>query len=491
MKYKSAFKEFINSIDLLLLSFLLFFTIDKVFIKPIALVCALLWIRKELSFKKLWQAPPFYLLIAALAAFNFLLINKDFSTPHLISFSIGICYWLMALLAFVVMKNQISKNNITKIDKTITLYFFINIAWSASNLVHIMYQSGSINPFNLPDEMYGNSTGDYIKGVFMAPCYINMFVNTLFALYFLYTGKYLYSILAIIVAFLTTSNFANMIFVPILFSCLFFIKNTKARITIIIQIVFFVLFYMFFSNGNVEYLKKSVMGKDDITETKALNDITKPSTTQRQTVSTKSAEKKESKTQQANTPIAKVSDTPYININQNNSFIFRYGKVIAFQQTYDFLGSNISNMLFGAGIGEFSSQLAVRTSDLPAKQKSRLFAKLPVYVSPYFYDNHYRGFYRIYMLPPQYHTIRHLPSSFANQLLGEYGLFGFILFIVGYLFYFLKEYKSLSYTTVMTVMICGFLLFDYLFEYLSVIVFFELFFLLDMKRKNNTAIDDK
>jgi hypothetical protein len=69
-----------------------------------------------------------------------------------------------------------------------------------------------------------------------------------------------------------------------------------------------------------------------------------------------------------------------------------------------------------------------------------------------------------------------MPHSFPNQLLGEYGLLGGILFLVGYVWYFLKRGAAKGYFLVILLLTAGYLWFDYLFEYLSIMVFFELFF---------------
>ncbi len=167
---------------------------------------------------------------------------------------------------------------------------------------------------------------------------------------------------------------------------------------------------------------------------------------------------------------------------------YKYGKLVSFSQTYNYLTQSVKNFLFGAGIGEFSSQLAVRTSDLPVPQKSRIFDRLPGYVAPAFYENHYSVFYSIYILPTGYHSIRHLPNSVVNQVFGEYGVIGAILFFVFYVFFFLKRYKLLTYVLPMALIFGYSLLFDYMFEYLSVAVFFELFYLLNLKENSTGGV---
>ena len=184
-----------------------------------------------------------------------------------------------------------------------------------------------------------------------------------------------------------------------------------------------------------------------------------------------------------------ISNTIDDSVNAKRATWFlKYGKTNAVFQTYNYILHSPKNFIFGAGIGEYSSQLAVRTSDLPDTviKKSRIFKIVPTYVAPAFKENNYQIFSYVYSLPPIYHSIKDLPISFINQLLGEYGIIGFVLFLVFYLYYFIKNYKDGKYLIPMIVLISYFLLFDYLFEYLSVIVFFELFFLINKKKQTLT-----
>jgi len=439
----------IKSIDVFLLIFISLFTIDKVAAKPIMIVFGLVCMWKYLSGRDIKGAPLFYVFIPLWGAVNFLLINTDFTKPHFIAFAIGFSYWLMSLFAFVIIRKRIELKDPETLKRTLDTYFIINLLWSLGNLIYAMALSSSVNPYALSGEAFGSSTGDFIKGLFMGPSYINMFVNAFFAIYYLYRGKYKMAIAATIIAALTSSNFANFIFVSTLIFLLVYLQQRRSRLTVLAQLSVFVIFYLIISNSNLKYVTDTLRGtKGDVSETRALNNIKLPFANQ-----------------------------------YPNAWYNKYGKAISFIQTYDYLKSSPVHFIFGAGIGEFSSQLAVRTSDLKVIKKSKLFELLPVYVAPSFFENHYQVFNTIYQLPPAYHSIRHFPSSFANQVLGEYGFVGLVLFFVFYLFYFLRRYKQLTFTLPMLAMLCCFLMFDYLFEYLSVVVFFELFFLIDLKQR--------
>ncbi|MGN6567934.1 MAG: hypothetical protein ACTHJ0_08280, partial [Flavipsychrobacter sp.] len=344
--------RYVRSVDWFLLIFISLFTMDKAILKPIVLIMALAYLWRHLSFKEVKQTPLFYILLPAIEIVKLLLFNHDFSRPHIISFLIGECYWLMCLLAFVVLAAQVKRSSIQAISRTLVVFFFINFLWSLGNLVHVMLLAHTINPYSSALLAYGNSTGDYIKGIFMAPCYINTFVNSFFAVFFLYRREYLFMFLAVLIACLTTSNFANIIFIPVLIVLAFVMKDRRARWIIAGQILLFVAFYIFASYDNLVYMFSSLRAKEDFTQ-----------------VSLTSSER---------------------------ALLKPNGKAVSVEQTYSYLLSSPKHFLFGAGIGNFSSQLAVRTSDLDIKNSSRLFKMLPRYMSPDFLQNHYRIYSLIY-----------------------------------------------------------------------------------------------
>ncbi|MBS1584159.1 MAG: hypothetical protein JSS82_01230 [Bacteroidetes bacterium] len=440
--------SYINTyVDPLLLFFLLLFPIDKVVLKPLVLLLCLGWSRKRFNWRDIKAAPPFYLLILLPAFINFLFFNSDFSAAHFVSFTIGTLYWLMCVLAFALLHSRLKNGPDQRTNNTISFVFWVNFAVSMAGLIYTMVLSGSIDPYRSADLRFGNSTGDYIRGIFLAPSYINMFINAMFCIYFLYGRKYLMAFMALLVACATSSNFANLVFIPVLIATLFIVEDGKARKTVALGLLFYILFYTVVSPGNLSYLRSSVDAR------------------RRDSVEANLVGK----------------------FYQGDSKLMHFCKVISVVETWQYTTASHKNALIGAGMGGFSSQLALRTSGLETGSGSRLFKKLPQYSSPAFRDNHYKIFEAIYQLPPEYHSIRHFPGSTLNQLLGEYGLVGILIFAIFYLWFFLKHFKRLRYTVILLVMVCGFLMFDYLFEYLSVMVFFELFFLLDRQREKAIA----
>jgi hypothetical protein len=448
-------KEHLQRSDIFLLLFLLFFTIDMVVMKPLALVAALLYIRKAMTKVDLRSVPKFYLAMPLLGLVHFLFFNADFSAGHIVAFSIGCAYWMMSFFTFAVISADIRRSGAQKVQAALVSFFWINFAVSIYHLAHVMAIAQNINPYGMQHLAYGNSTGDYIRGVFLAPCYVNTFVNCAFAFYFLYSKRYIPSFLAVVVVCLTTSNFATLVLVPLLVAVLIFLNVKKARLAVLLEFAFIVFFYVFVSSNNLSYVMASLLEKNADIDRASLNEGIASAS-----------------------EISLLTELSAVGDGKKNN---GGGKALSMELTYDYLNSSPEHLLLGAGIGNYSSQLALRTSDLNPQKRSRLFSLLPGHIAPDFRRDHYRIFSIIYALPEGYHSIRHLCNSTFNQIFGEYGLLGFISFLLLYVWYFLKRVRKLSYTIFIGLLLAYFLLFDYMFEYLSIVVFFELFFLLDIK----------
>jgi len=393
----------------------------------------------------------------------------------------------------------LDKSTSTSIDNTLMVFFAINFIWSIGNLILAMVHSGTLNPYNLEDERFGSSTGDLIKGIFLAPCYINMMVNTFFIFYFLYKRKFTFAYLAMFVAVITTSNFSNLVLLPVLILCFIFNRDKKVRITIAGITGLFVVFYLFVTPSNLRYLRDSVLGnkkqqaelvayQKEIAKAEAETDSvnTQPAYASR----TRSPHKKQNATQK---PIEYkpgdvdkiLADTTVKNLTADSLHIVdlqhTFGKLLSFKETYAYWKSGVKTFLFGSGVGGYSSFLAERVSGINREEGSRIFTYLPEYRSAAFEKDHYQIFKTIYGLPKVFHSIKHFPNSFVNQIFGEYGLIGVLLFLFTYVFFFLKRFAQLTYGRYLLLLMGGFLVFDYLFEYLSVVVMFELFMLVDLK----------
>jgi hypothetical protein len=135
----------------------------------------------------------------------------------------------------------------------------------------------------------------------------------------------------------------------------------------------------------------------------------------------------------------------------------------------------------GDGMGNFSSKLAFKASGLG------IIGGYPVkyaYVSPDFLVNHLDLYLDFFSRRSGFHSLTNSPFSVYDQMLAEYGIAGLALFGIFYLGFFAKNFNTLTYGLPILVLTAAILFIDYWFEQLSVLVFFELLLLLDMKESS-------
>ena len=143
-----------------------------------------------------------------------------------------------------------------------------------------------------------------------------------------------------------------------------------------------------------------------------------------------------------------------------------------------FLQHHPAKTFAGAGLGNFSSKLAFKATGLgflgcfPAKF---------VYISKDFLVNHLDIYLNFFSKSVGFHSLSNSPFSVYDQILAEYGLLGVAAFILFYVGFFAKYAKQLTYGLPILLLMVPVFLVDYWFEQLSVLIFFELLLLLNIK----------
>jgi hypothetical protein len=475
-----------KGIFLPLLAFLLIFTVDKILLKfagiaLIYLLCPDFRFRKDTG-----KVPMFYPLLVALEILKFLLLNNDFSTGHWVSFLLGSLFWIISYLAMRQMQLIVDQVEKEKIDRTLILFFSINAVISLIDLLWAIYRSGSPNPYNFNDPNFGNSTGDLIKGIFNGPSFLNMMINSFFLFLFLTTRRYWLALTAFLVILLTTSNFANLVLLPVLIAFVITAREKLARVWAAILLVLLPAFYFVVAPSNFRYLTNSIFV---------------PKKQQQEMIAYEKQailrQKEFRRKRSGHTLAYSASNVDSMLSLQLDSMADsavavtgKLGKLQSLKETAQYIASGPKPLIFGAGMGCFSSFLALRMSDANREEGSRLFQHLPLFISGPFRENHYKIFKAIYSLPREFHSVKHFPNSFINQLFGEYGLMGVALFLLTYVWFFVRRYRQLSYGRYLLFLLGGYLMFDYLFEYLSVVTVFELLVFLDLRRSKDSSTAD-
>ena len=529
--------------DWKLLLFLILFMDVKLAVKVAAIILIYLL---QFDFKfgfnfKNSRLPLFYLCAIGIAVVDWL-IGRNFALNYDLVLATGIGFWLLCILAMHQVKLSVNRHDTETIYRTIIIFFLLNAAVSLLNIGVIIYQTGHLNPYTYQGQYqkYFIGTGDYIKGLTFDTSTTNAVLNAFGVIYFLNKKNAAMMLLCMAVMLLTGSNFMDMLLLGIL-AVIFIFKSTRDQKSLIaICAMFVVLFMVKVSPQNYMYVHETIKNtffpqpiiakapekplpyiteRSDDTLTpeerkeKAargfLDSVFRARNPQPQlVVKTRPVKDTTVKTSTGRIiiPVANINSMPYQHVAETTayqhqllSFIQLHkanlptagldnytphlpGKAIGTMQTISFLGSHPLKLVTGDGIGNFSSKLAFRVSGLGfAGGYPQKFA----YTSPDFLRNHLDLYLDFFSKKTDFHSLTNNPGSVYDQLLAEYGLIGVFCFITWYLGYFLKHYKKLSYGIPILVILLAVFAIDYWFEQLSVLLFFELLLLLDIKENTS------
>ena len=520
--------------DWKLLAFLLLFLDVKLAVKIIAIIIIyLLQFDFRFNFNlRNSRLPLFYPVVIAIAFINLIFYKSYSSSNYPVVFAIGIGFWLLCLLAVHQIKLSVERNTVQVLHNTILVFFIINTIVSLATLAYIMVDAHAINPFRYQGQYqkYFLGTGDYIKGVTFDISTTNAVINAFGVVYFLARKMPLMVLTCMIVLLLTASNFMNIVLLLILAGLFVFKTNRDQKSIIVVCCMFLIIFMAKVSPQNNQYVHETFKNAIhppkppfNIITVKATDSTKDPGYVKRQFAkhyldSLKAILAKNNISNHAiaiipatlpktttgrvvlvgadiNTPPYQTpTDTPteqrkllaFIDLNkpdlslsgQESYESHTPGKIIGSIQTLQFLKAHPIKILTGSGMGNFSSKLAFKATGLDF---SGGFPAKYVYISRDFLINHLDVYLNFFSKRRELHSLTNSPFSVYDQLLAEYGLLGVAVFVIFYLGYFARHIKKLTYGIPILVLMLAVLLTDYWFEQLSVVVFFELLLLLNIK----------
>lgn len=362
----------------------------------------------------------FYIALLFLSLLQILLFFRDdYSVNYLINSLLITGMWLLAFLAHNFIAQSVKICTLLAITKLLNYLFFINAVMVVIQYIAICIEAETIFPFAI--KYYGMSTGDYLKGIFPNSS-VNMVIMAFFATYYFFRKESKKAFLAVTLAVFTTFMSGIILALGVIALYGFFKFSFKNKLKFfVVAIIAFIIFY-YVSPDNVKYVKAVL------------------------------TEKVNSKTDPAR-------------------------KLVSFEQTAKNFVSSPSSFVFGEGGGKFSS----RTAYLTGGEYVTWYPENLVYRSKKFEENHFALWNNKALSIAFRDGTANQPFSFYNKIIGEYGALGILLFWL-YMYYFYKRYKLLTYGKLILPMLLAFLLLDYWFEYFTVILFFELFLFLDIKR---------
>ncbi len=524
------FKRVLNAVDWQLLVFLTLFLDVKLAVKFFAILVIYLLrfnFRFKFSFKNS-RLPLFYPAIIGIAFIGLVLNYTADGLNYLPVFFMGLTFWALCLLAIHQVKLAVEKNDTEVIHRTILAFFIINAAISLLNIGMIIWETGALNPYRYQGDYqkYFIQTGDYIRGVTLDTSTTNAVINGFGVIYFLVKKNSLMVLVCMAIMLLTGSNFTNLALMIVLMAMFIFKTNRDQKSVIVVCTVLLAIFMAKVSPQNDLYTYqtiKNVVKPPTLPPVTQMGAVSKPSLSpeelRRQTAQNylDSVKSKNQANQPQKSPARIIPSVgkgryivpgPDINtppfqtatdtdseqrqllafigthkselpISSKNSFSYGLpGKGIAFLQTLNFLQHHPLKMIAGDGIGNFSSKVAFKATGLgleggyPAKY---------IYISNDFISNHLDVYLNFFSKKSELHSLANSPSSVYDQLLAEYGVLGVLAFCIFYLGFFIRQYKYLSYGLPVLALMLAVFFIDYWFEQLSVIVFFELLLLLNIK----------
>lgn len=533
----SLLKDYVlKKIDPSLLLFLLFMLNYRISFKLIALVGIYIY-RPNFKIKR--DGIFFFYLFMILLSLLSVFFRNDFSYNHMIVVISGSLIWLACLLSYHQINLWLASSSAFQITNSLKVLVAINFIVSIVDILKIMIINQTLNPYTqIVGPPYGISSGDLIGGVFGGLHLVNTVLCSFLIVFFIDKKHFFYVLLCLVPFLLTGSNLGAIILTGMLIYITIFNKEMLAKYFAIFSITIISLFYIKITPQNTVYMVKTIdkvrnqlmvkstanetvnnKGKQDSQLTEIANQTPKKQTKEelinrfiwykQRLIANDSVSEigKEQKIKILNLITAfenkekrsfeKATDMVFhkkdsIKIVKNNSSFFEYGnlkkfdldaepgKLTSFKQTRDFLKSDLKTALFGGGVGSFSSRLAFITSKIV--DDSRIMEMIPKYETKDFRENHKAIFKYLLFLDDETHSITNLPFCWYNQVLGEYGLIGFALFLIFYLYFFIRKFPdSLSYGRIILILLLGFFFFDYWYERLSVVILFELIMLLNIK----------
>lgn len=429
---------------------------------------------REFSLKKI---PAFYFIIFSTEILKFIFLNESYGLAHLSQFSVGLTYWAASGALCWILFYTVSNGKYIK--ESIQIFTILNFTFSIYQYTQICIAEHVINPYNTGhNHPYGISSGDLINGLLQGVHLTNAFISLFLFIFFVHENRPLYVFFALIPLLLTGSNYATIILFIANGILFFTTEGAKRRWLIIAGSFFIVIFYWLLTPLNAEYMLRKTLHIS----------ATLPNSSRDLQDETKGSARgfKEVLVADTNMPYDIAGTTAKRMTVRANESIFNFvkqpGKARSYYQTKNFMLSSVPHFLFGTGMGGFSSKLAFNSSGV--MDGSSLNKYLPVYETSYFKNNHKAIYSFLKTQHIMFHSESNRPFSVYNQLLGEYGFFGIVVFVIAYLWYFLKRIRKRTYALPIFVAILFIFNIDYFIESLSVLLFFELLLFLDIKQNS-------
>ena len=532
-RYSAEVQKTFKTIDRKLLLFLILFLNVKLVIKLAAIfLIYLLQFNFKFDFKtRNSRLPIFYLVVIGIGIFDWILTMGFTNINYTIAFFTGILFWVLCILAMHQVKLSVEQKPGAVIHRTIIAFFLLNALISIFTYLIIVIKTGAINPYLYQGEYqkYFIGTGDYIKGISFDTSTTNAVLNAFGVIYFLSKKNVKMMMLCMIILLMTGSNISNFLLASVLLFMFIFKTDRDQKSLVFVCLLLLVIFLAKVSPQNNSYVsnylasifnpKEKKPDAENILPIRLRPDNTLSPEERNEKIATlyldslyRLRNKKENKAnvhvvsfiQKNEIPTADINSAPYqhksiptaveekmnefiqlhsneLTLSTNENYHPKLpGKIIAYEQTFDFFKQHPNKLIAGSGTGNFSSKLAFKTTGLNITGG---YPKQFIYINEPFLKNHLDLYFSYFTKPDGFHSVANNPNSVYDQLLSEYGLLGLLAFFIFYVGFILKNFRKLTYGIPLVLFLSGIFFVDYWFEQLSIVVFFELLLFLNIKEE--------
>lgn len=517
-----------NTADWMFLLFLIGATNVKLYIKLAVVVVYLLYcILKGYKFTKPVMIHWFYCLMPA-AGFVGAWLHGSFDIANYgLAFGFGCLYWLLGGVICYLVYISIHNKSYETIYRTIKYFFAANALISLGELAIMIIESGHLMPYWYwePTEYYAGATGDHIFGITRNISVTNAMISALGSIFFIINKELKWAALCTLILLLCTSNLTLIFLLGILIAIIVLYKKRQIKKYAFYILLLSAVIYPILTFDNVKYF--GTVYSDDIQareyteeELELLKEITGMEWEEED--DKKLAERK-----------IEQADNNYFKVNLHDSFATSYRtdvkyliardelkrdgysnaykrdeiqslmkdwygkehanyplatfhkpvKIYTNFQTVDYLLADFKNLIAGAGIGNFSSKQSIKTTGLGLQGS---YPTNRIYASKSFLEYHMYSLLYVLGMPVSEHSIINMPNSIYNQIAGEYGLLGILLFLMLYVGFFWKHRRKLGPYIYLCLLMLAFFEFEYWFEMLTLTVIFELLLFLRIYHPDET-----
>ncbi len=367
---------------------------------------------------------PFYVFILGyhlVVGFFVLLVE---GTGYFIPYLLVLFFWTISFLITNYLNCFVLDTSPLTVRRTINVLFIICVGVVAFQYIEAAWQLRTLNPYSATQ-----AAGDRMHSVFSNSSE-SMIIMSFFFLHYIMSREKVLSATALVCSLLAAYMSGTVLFLGCVLLGLLFFSNFKLKYKLYFVFSSALILFLFIatSPGNYKY----AMG--------------------------------------------------YINRIVENDIETLPFKMISFWQTLSHATESFWQFLFGAGGGNFSSRIAFIVSG----DYVEWFPKAWVHISEDFSKNHY-GLWTYDFNNPwdNRNNTANQPFSFYNKILGEYGLIGIVGYFILYFGLIINNWKRLYYAKFLTIVLLGYFVLDYWYEYFSVIVVFELLVLQDIKKSSS------